>query len=856
MNTYKRLTLIFTKSILTFILLFSMVNANAQNDTIFYNTKWAPTVKDSASFYRPPIQKEGDLFRVQDFYISGQLQMSGLSKNATKDIWQGVVAWYTEKGKVYQQGTYENHRLNGEFISYDDKQKLVANYENGYFMSGEMISPYGAGNWYQKKEGDSLVQIFYGKHRDGIRYENYSTSKDGNYRSVYYDKGGKLIGERELLANGYTKGVEVFYYYGPMRVKQIIYSPFGQELTRASYYENGQVREEVVQGKRWSKRFYSEAGELLGSMVYELDGRGLKPFDGKEIRFGYGAAGVNGTYSTGTVTYEDGIKTVETTYYPNGKLQSTTSFENSVKMLQISYDEKGKENARMVYKDYRPFDGTETQSGRRATYSNGELVKETTFYRNTDLPLKIASKTEEIYYDKKGNVLGRLSLLTENGYAKPMDGDRYSLGYENGEVYSISTYTNGALTERTDFTKKLVAKDQYNTFKKITAYDKNGFNKVKETKFYSYDTLQSEITFEGYKEVNGVYYDNKGKQIGVYDYQKKEGTLYVFFSNSDDIELKETYKAGQLIASQLFIQSRNTDYRDIYPILVQEMDVDCCATFYTDEGKKIGELTYKNRLPWEGILYERNKRTQWILKEGKRNGAYKKMDYNGSIIEQGQFKDDKEQGLFTYYTYTNEVKKKEYYKDGKLNGLSSFYNKQGALIAQMEYENGIPKNGTRLMDNYSSYRSAKETYISGVITERVLNDRKGKRVTSFENGIESGTTEYYGDSETIKLKYRLKNSVLNGEVIRFDEKGKQQHKATLVNGVIESGTLWINSNDYDVQISHIELTKVGDELTAKVIGINGDILFMAKEKLLLGAKPSYIDRVNLYQNYLSANQLY
>lgn len=49
----------------------------AQNDTIYYNARWRPTVKDSAAFFRPPLIKEGERYKALDFYVSGALQMEG-----------------------------------------------------------------------------------------------------------------------------------------------------------------------------------------------------------------------------------------------------------------------------------------------------------------------------------------------------------------------------------------------------------------------------------------------------------------------------------------------------------------------------------------------------------------------------------------------------------------------------------------------------------------------------------------------------------------------------------------------------------------------------------------------------------
>ena len=59
-----------------FILFLSIYSSYAQNDTIYYSENWKVVQqKDSASFYRLPVTKKGDLYLIQDFFISGKKQI-------------------------------------------------------------------------------------------------------------------------------------------------------------------------------------------------------------------------------------------------------------------------------------------------------------------------------------------------------------------------------------------------------------------------------------------------------------------------------------------------------------------------------------------------------------------------------------------------------------------------------------------------------------------------------------------------------------------------------------------------------------------------------------------------------------
>ena len=260
-----------TQNFLLFFLLTTVtVSLSAQQDTLYFTSKWKPTVKDSASFFRPPVKKEGDLFKIQDYYISGQVQMEAFSKSSEKDLWQGKVTWYNEDGSIFQEGNYINNRLEGNFITFMQGERLVATYKNGRIVSGKRNTPYGSGQMYIEQKGDTLYEVVYDKDIKGIRSEHWGTKNSYRFLSKYYGANGDFIGERKLLPNNYYKGVEVLYFYDPMRVKKINYEPFGQLLISETYYPNGQIREKVTHEPDWSKTYYSSDGEKIAEITYQL----------------------------------------------------------------------------------------------------------------------------------------------------------------------------------------------------------------------------------------------------------------------------------------------------------------------------------------------------------------------------------------------------------------------------------------------------------------------------------------------------------------------------------------------------------------------------------------------------------
>ncbi|WP_350287128.1 hypothetical protein [uncultured Croceitalea sp.] len=835
---------------------FSFSNVHAQKDTIYYDAKWKPAQKDSASFFRPPVKKSGELYVVEDYYISGQLQMKATSKSADRDIWHGTVAWYTEDGNIYQQGSYSNNRLDGDFITYLKGEKLVAKYNKGYFISGKANTPSGSLQRYVEKKNDSLKEVLYDKDINGIRYETFSAEGNRSYLSKYYDKGGKLLGERTLLPNGYYKGVEVFYYYSPMSVRDINYYPFGQLLTSSVYYANGQVREEVGKEPTWSKTFYTPSGKLLGKIAYEIERDRLKPMNGTEFVFAYAKRNERQDLIRNSRTYKDGVLTAEKIYHDNGALKSETSYKNGTRTFQVSYTAEGEELARMVYKDYRPYDGTEIQYDRKGTYKAGELIEEVIYYPKSEIPKSKKTQSVETFYDKEGKVLGELQLEYKNGYTTPVQGKRYTMDYANGDVTAIEVYKEGVVSGRMSFRKRKVGEDQTKTFKRIEEYGNDGYQLIREIKFYSNNKKQSDVAFKNYKEAKGTYYDIDGNEIATYDYENKTGTLYEFFVDSDVIKRIETLENGKSMRLKRYDYGVSDGYGKINPVLVEEIDVNCCATFYSAKGDVLGEVTFKEGKPWEGTIYDSTKRTLHAIKEGKRNGTYKKIDYNTSVLEKGEFINNQEEGVFTYYDYQGDVQRTENYKAGKLDGKATYFDKAGKVTSQVDYKNGLPINGTRILGVYYGKEPNQETYKDGALIERVNHGKNGKTVSLFKDGAETQTTAYYKDSDKKRLQYTMSNTTLDGQVTRYDQKGATEHNATFKNGKLVSGTVLLLPQYQDNSLQYIKVQKNENVYAIKYVDFDGNVVLKAEEKLTEGVATRYLDKLGVDLNYVTGDRLY
>lgn len=832
---------------------------SAQQDTIYYDIDWKETVKDSAAFFRPPIKKEGDLYRIVDFYVSGLPQMSALSKNKDNAVFHGEVTWYNEDGSIYQSGNYENNRLNGEFISFLGKKKLIAIYKDGYFIEGATNrgNARSRSHFYSEIKNDTILDIVYDGDIKGIRYETYRVKKGSRFLSKYYDEQGKLISELRDTGNGSQKGEEVFYYFYPMRIKQISYYPFGQYLGESFFYRNGQVRTKFEQKPIFKKSFYTPKGEDLGSLTYVLDNNYLKPNNGTEFRFAYSSNKDKEGLIVSTKTYKENKLQREEFYHANGQLQTLITYSDGKKENRISYSNNGEEIARMVYKDYYPFTGTELIGDKKTIYNEGELIQEINFYRNTDLVFSEKTLEKETYFDKEGNVLGKLFIEYQNKYGKPLNGKRFFPGYDI-DISSVETYEDGYVIEKTSFHPKVVKDKKQIIFKRTDFYKSGTYQKLKEVAYYSNGSKQSEITFKSYNKIIGKFYNDKEALIGTYDYAKKDGVLYEFFYDSNEIQLVKEEKNGELITLKRYDYGAYRSNDEINPVLIEDIDVSCCATTYLKNGDVFSKATFKDGMPWNGTVYDFGLREMITVKNGLKDGEYKKDSYGHSqILEEGQYVNNEKEGVFKTYDYLGKIQSTETYENDFLNGKAVYYNDKGEEISALVYKNNKPFEGKKIIDSGYHTEPTEETYNNGFLVEKVSFDDNGKNITKFENGKEIETIAYHKGSDKMRLKYTVDNFYINGEVIRYDENGKLQNKAIFKNNKLESGVVYISGSiTYDNNVNYIILSKQTDKLTIKLIGHNDETIFFAKENLKEGHSVNYINKLGVYLDNITPKSLY
>jgi len=160
---------------LAFGLIFITSLTFSQNKNIWFNANWQKTTKDKATFYRKPPQKKGKGYWFQDFYISGKIQMEGLSLKKDIEFYDGLVIWYYENGTIFQKVNYFNGYLYGKRLIYYKNGKLKQSlfYKRGRKnKQGKEFYPDGRlkaqGNYHDDKKVGVWKHFYY----DGVDFED------------------------------------------------------------------------------------------------------------------------------------------------------------------------------------------------------------------------------------------------------------------------------------------------------------------------------------------------------------------------------------------------------------------------------------------------------------------------------------------------------------------------------------------------------------------------------------------------------------------------------------------------------------------------------------------------------------
>lgn len=358
--------------------------ASAQ-ERIYIDLHGNKVPKERAELYRE-VQKKDSLYEIKDFFLSGKLQMVGYSKNpemTSTDMLLGKFFTYHENGKVKIEGFRENE-LYFHYKEFDENGKFIAESERNeqgttlkstagkYSSFDELI--------FTNNDNSVIKRVSYDKDITKIRMESLS-SENGNTITHFYDEKGKLIGTNTFDENFASNGTEVSFYKNPMRVASIRKMEKGKNISEEIFYGNGK-RFSLSELKEDQKitLYFNEKGKEIGKLIEKKqDDIFFTPQSGNML-----SLSEDGKFVESDTEYKLGMRTKSVSFYENGKTKSITDYNIENWVGKITYfDNKGKEQEKIIYEDGQPFDGKYYDDfGKNPSftaYKEGKMVEMQTF---------------------------------------------------------------------------------------------------------------------------------------------------------------------------------------------------------------------------------------------------------------------------------------------------------------------------------------------------------------------------------------------------------------------------------------------------------------------------------------------
>jgi periplasmic protein TonB len=153
------------------------------NDTIFYDQNWKETDNSNYLYYRI-IEKDGKLFSVRDYWLTGDIQMRGVYKSLKREIRHGDFIWYYRNGKPKKKSTFCKNKPIGLTTEYDIDGNLTFEYNN----NKELLD-----NKKEMAEYEAKFQQYLIKNLQYPPYCYQNNIKGRVYVDFYVSKEGKTI---------------------------------------------------------------------------------------------------------------------------------------------------------------------------------------------------------------------------------------------------------------------------------------------------------------------------------------------------------------------------------------------------------------------------------------------------------------------------------------------------------------------------------------------------------------------------------------------------------------------------------------------------------------------------------------
>jgi len=864
------------KKLLPIALLFSSaIYSQTAKDTLWVNSFDEVTTKALASSFKvsKPAKQKGleEIITYNKETKAIENKGFGSFDRDNNISYDGKVSYFNADGSLNFDMFYEQgNAIKITSIDPFSKEEYTLTYEEGYPHDGTMVQLYMNSYFYLTIEQGTYISYIY-VNKNNEKQKFVYTFDDENYikNEEFFDANGKSLYTATYESGSVQNGVSVTLNYDTFRPSAISTYKEGTNTAAEYFYTNGKTKFKTTStATQTTTVFFDNKGTKIATYKADVDEySGEKNQEGSYLY--YNEYEGNADLPVSQSDYKKGNLIKETTFHTNIEKsvpKSIKYYKGDYYLEKIEYfNEDGSNKGELIYnKDgYTPENGVLYDEDSVTTYKNGVLVEKKMFYSSGEI-FENATELQSTYYDKKGNVIGKLvSKKGDYGYIEPFEGDFITL--TNDDIGSKITYSKGiAVYSATyeaypDYDSKPILREENFTQPRETSkrivYNRQGKKNREE--------LLGEL---GYEEnlLKVTYFDAKGKATGTFDNIEKIGTYYTFFEN-DAIESVSTYAKGELTYKKEYINKNGYYSTEITPYLASEINYNKEGVFYDSEGNQVAKASYKKGEPYTGTVSVNDGYSTTITsyKNGMKDGLETfKSEYSEYVSTK------------TYYTKGEIVKHEIYegeylqvvhnYEEGDLHGPTYYYDTEGEVIATLEYQQGVAYSGTEITYNYDS--TVYHVYEEGVmISEQTIDPTTGE-IISEEKMMEDGTTQRstYDENGALVYQYGIKEYALHGTCTYF-EKGKVKYQSTFDDGKLVSGTValksWGDAYTYNQQEdSYLVCSLQKNALTIKRLSIDTNkTIFELTSKLKKGNmedNPILQTKVESYNLYPSVEAYY
>ncbi len=229
--------------------------------TIYYDKKWKPVLNQHiAVFYRKAYLDSNQVWKANDYFISGKIQMTGTFTTQKFTIKQGHFIYFLENGHKSSEGNYINNKREGLWEYYSESGEKESNNTflkdkyNGesvtFFKNGKIKSK---GNYIKDKE-QGVWKFWY---EQGQLQSEETYNKGVILSGIYYFQNGNIQIKGDYV-EGKKQGIWMHYnldgkvIYKGHYIKNLLEGEWIRFLPDGSdmkvYYKNDKVINEQIGG--------------------------------------------------------------------------------------------------------------------------------------------------------------------------------------------------------------------------------------------------------------------------------------------------------------------------------------------------------------------------------------------------------------------------------------------------------------------------------------------------------------------------------------------------------------------------------------------------------------------------------